>query len=174
MFPADGFLARFRPILELNAQNFDPTCGAGNSNSCFGFWNAGGSGSAGDIRGLRFGGQGAETDLYNYAPLNYLQIPQERFSVHAAASFEISDFAEAYMRGIFTQNDSETKLAPAPTGSPYLLQSIIDNPAIPPALLSLILNDPGSYQGGPTANIRINRNDLKRSVTAPQCATAKP
>ena len=137
-------------------ETIDPTCGASNANSCFGFWNAGGGGSAGDIRGFRFGGAGGQNDLYNYAPSNYLQIPQERFSVHAAASFEISDFAEAYMRGIFTHNDSETKLAPAPTGSIPVTVNI-DNPAIPPALLSLILNDPGSYQGGPTANIRINK-----------------
>ena len=118
----------------------DPLCGAGNANSCFGFWNNGGSGAAGDIRGLRFGGAGGVTDLYNYAPANYLQLPQERYNITAMASYEINDHIEAYMRGVFSETVVDSQLAPTPTGAiPVVIN--LDNPAIPADMLAIILAD---------------------------------
>ena len=135
-------------------ETFDPACGAGNVNSCFGFWNAGGAGAAGDIRGLRF--TGTQTDLYNYAPANYLQLPQERYNVTAVASYEINDHIEGYMRGVFSQVVVDSQLAPTPTGAiPVTIN--LDNPAIPADLLGLIVGDPGSNNGDGTANIRFHK-----------------
>ena len=134
-------------------QNFDPACGAANVNSCFGIFNNG-SGAAPDWRGLRF--TGTQTDLYNYAPANYLQLPQERYNITALASYEINDHIEAYMRGVFSNTVVDSQLAPTPTGAiPVTIN--IDNPAIPASVLALITGDPGSYSGGPTANIRFHK-----------------
>ena len=119
-------------------QAFDPACGAGNSNACFGIFNAGGAGSAADFRGLRF--SGTQTDLYNYAPANYLQLPQERYNITALASYEINDHIEAYMRGVFSENVVDSQLAPTPTGAiPVTIN--LDNPAIPADVLALITAD---------------------------------
>ncbi len=149
---------RFRGATSSNfniaPETIDPACGAGNSNSCSGFRNAGGSGAAGDIRGLRF--TGTQTDLYNYAPANYLQLPQERYNITAMASYEINDHIETYMRGVFSESVVDSQLAPTPTGAiPVTIN--IDNPAIPAALLAVITGDTGSYSGGPTANIRFHK-----------------
>ena len=149
---------RFRGATSSNfnvaPETIDPLCGVANANSCFGFWNAGGSGTAGSIRGLRF--TGTQTDLYNYAPDNYLQLPQERYNVTALSSYEINDYIELYMRGVFSHTVVDSQLAPTPTGAiPVTIN--IDNPAIPATLLPLITGDPGSYSGGPTANIRFHK-----------------
>ena len=149
---------RFRGATDNNfnvaPETIDPACGAGNANACIGFRNAGGSGAAGDIRGLR--ATGTQTDLYNYAPANYLQLPQERYNITALASYEINDHIEAYMRGVFSESVVDSQLAPTPTGAiPVVIN--VDNPAIPAALLALITGDPASYSGGATANIRFHK-----------------
>ena len=169
-----GVRFRGRTSSNFNSDPFtqDPLCGAGNSNSCFGFWNNGTSGAGGDIRGLRFGGSGTQTDLYNYAPANYLQLPQERYNITGIASYEINDHIEAYMRGVFSENVVDSQLAPTPTGAiPVTIN--LDNPAIPADLLAIITadvpvpDDPmtttvdeslaGSNNGDGTANIRFHK-----------------
>lgn len=135
-------------------ENFAPECGANNASACLGFRNAGGSGSAADIRGLRAAGN--ETDLYNYAPENYLQLPQERYNITALGSFEITDNMEAYMRGVFSESVVDSQLAPTPSGAIPVTVNL-DNPAIPADLLALIAGDPNSNNGDGTANIRVHK-----------------
>ncbi len=149
---------RFRGATSSNfniaPETIDPLCGAANVNSCSGFFNAGGAGASGIIRGMRQ--TGTQTDLYNYSPPLYLQLPQERYNMTALASYEINDHIEAYMRGVFSHTVVDSQLAPTPTGAiPVTIN--IDNPAIPAALLALITADTGSYTGGPTANIRFHK-----------------
>ena len=165
---------RFRGATSSNfniaPQTIDPACGAGNVNSCFGFRNAGGPGAAGDIRAIRF--TGTQTDLYNYAPANYLQLPQERYNITGLASYEINDHIEAYMRGVFSHTVVDSQLAPTPSGSiPVTIN--LDNPAIPADLLAIITADVavpdnpatttvdeslfGSNNGDGTANIRVQK-----------------
>lgn len=149
----------------------DPNCGAANQNSCFGFF-VPAAGSA--IRGLRFGGAGGVTDLYNYSPTNYLQLPQERYNISGFASFEINDHIELYARGIFSDNTVDQQLAPTPATPTILIN--LDNPAIPSDLLAIITNDPGSNNGDGTATIRISkrfeelgpRNSLRESTAFQQ------
>ncbi len=134
----------------------DPLCGVGNANLCFGFWNNGGSGAAGDIRGLRFGGASGVTDLYNFAPDNYLQLPLERYNITAVSSYEVNDHIEAYMRGVFSRTVVDRQLAPTATGAiPVVIN--LDNPAIPATLLAIIAGDPGSNNGDGTANIGFHK-----------------
>ncbi|WP_086733947.1 TonB-dependent receptor domain-containing protein [Erythrobacter colymbi] len=55
-------------------------------------------------------------DLYNFAPDNYLQLPQERYLIGAYGHYEFTDGIEAYSELSFVRNDVATELAPTPAG----------------------------------------------------------
>lgn len=68
-------------------------------------------------------------DQYNYAPVNYLQLPQERYSVYAGGTFEINDSVEVYARGIFAQSVVDSQLAATPVGGNFTVN--LDDPNLP-------------------------------------------
>ena len=82
---------------------------------------------------------GETNDFYNYAPVNYIQLPQTRFQANAMGHFEITEKIEVYGRMMFTQSKVPQQLAPTPIfqagtditsdGSPFL-------PAATQAILS--------------------------------------
>jgi outer membrane receptor protein involved in Fe transport len=76
-------------------------------------------------------------DQYNYAPTNYLQLPQERYSIYAGASYEISDNIEVYARGVFANSAVDQQLAPTPVGNVFDLN--LDNPNLHPTFLAALL-----------------------------------
>lgn len=53
-------------------------------------------------------------DMYNFAPDNYLVTPQERRSLFANASVDITADIRAYLRGVYNNRQSEQLLAPMP------------------------------------------------------------
>ncbi|GAA4051639.1 TonB-dependent receptor domain-containing protein [Parerythrobacter jejuensis] len=53
-------------------------------------------------------------DTYNYAPVNYLQIPQERYLMGGYADYEFSDGHEAYLEVSFVNNRVAQELAATP------------------------------------------------------------
>ncbi|WAT18128.1 TonB-dependent receptor [Aurantiacibacter sp. MUD11] len=53
-------------------------------------------------------------DTYNYAPVNYLQIPQERYLIGGYAEYEIFDGVEAYTEVSFVNNRVAQELAATP------------------------------------------------------------
>lgn len=55
-------------------------------------------------------------DLYNYAPDNYLQLPQERYLLGSFGRYEISDGIELYSELSFVRNKVAQELAPTPAG----------------------------------------------------------
>lgn len=57
------------------------------------------------------------TDAYNFAPVNYLQVPQERFTAYTRASYEISEAFKPYIEGQFINNRVANELAPTPIGN---------------------------------------------------------
>lgn len=57
---------------------------------------------------------GANTTRYNYAPVNYLQLPQERYSLAGFARYDITDTVELKLKSIFTSNVVPAELAPTP------------------------------------------------------------
>ena len=57
---------------------------------------------------------GDVNDFYNYAPVNFLQLPQERFTLGGTANYEFNDHAEVYIEGRFAQNTVASQLAPTP------------------------------------------------------------
>ena len=75
---------------------------------------------------------GDVNDFYNYAPVNFLQLPQERFTITSLGSYEINDHVEAYARGSFSQNRVDSELAPTPIFQTSTF-SLDGNPFISPA-----------------------------------------
>lgn len=69
-------------------------------------------------------------DFYNYAPVNYLQVPQKRTQATFTGNYELDDAAEVYGLGLFTSTETASQLAPTPIfqsgtevtldGSPFL------------------------------------------------------
>lgn len=93
---------------------------------------------------------------YNYAPTNYLQLPQERHMISGFATYEINNHVEMYARGIYSNNVVDSQLAPTPTGTLGVTINL-DNPLLSTALRDLIASDPTSNNGDGTADIRISR-----------------
>ena len=158
---ADGFIAggssnipgtRFRGATTSNfglntaaVQAFDGDCVG---NTCSGFF----VNEQGQVRGMRFGNP---NDTYNYAPSNYLQLPQERYNISAFATYEVNEHLELYGRGIYANNVVDSQLAPTPAG--VTLNVDLADPNIPAALLALMTNDAGTNNGDGTATIRTSR-----------------
>ncbi len=57
---------------------------------------------------------GDVNDFYNYAPVNFIQLPQERFTISTAGHYEINDHATIYAEGRFANNTVSSQLAPTP------------------------------------------------------------
>ena len=123
--------------------------GVDNDNNCLGFFIDGG------VRAMRFGGVDPENDLYNYAPTNYLQLPQERYNISAFSTYEVNRHLEFYGRGIYANNVVDSQLAPTPAG--VTLDVDLSDPNIPAELLALMVADPGTNNGDGTGTIRISR-----------------
>ena len=66
----------------------------------------------GDIR--EFITTGDNNDFYNYAPVNYIQLPQTRYQTTALGHFDVSDNATVYARAMFTSSRVPQQLAPTP------------------------------------------------------------
>ncbi len=105
-----------------NGAFFDTTPANGNGNAIFT--------PGGDIE--PFISSGDVNSFYNYAPVNFIQLPQERFTLTALGSYEVNDKVELYARGSFAQNRVDSQLAPTPIfqfseisidGNPFLTQN---------------------------------------------------
>jgi outer membrane receptor protein involved in Fe transport len=92
-------------------------------------------------------------DLYNFAPDNYLQLPQERYLIGGYGSYEITDGIEAYAEVSYVNSRVNQELAPTPGGINASLQinSPFFNPATQAALLAFQTNAaiPVSVNGAP-------------------------
>lgn len=58
-------------------------------------------------------------DLYNYAPVNYLMIPQERYLMGGYADYEFSDGHTAYTEVTYVNNRVQQELAATPVTGTY-------------------------------------------------------
>ena len=67
---------------------------------------------AGEIRPFVSGGD--VNDFYNYAPVNYIQLPQERYQASALGSYEINECAEVYGSAMYTYSNVPQQLAATP------------------------------------------------------------
>lgn len=73
--------------------------------------------------------QNRDGELYNYAPLNYFQRPDERYTAGVFAHYDITDQAEIYTELMFMDDRSVSQIAPSgaffitntiPCGNPLL------------------------------------------------------
>jgi len=69
-------------------------------------------------------------DLYNYQPVNYLQIPLTRYAVGAMGHYDFSQNIEGYFEASFIRNESSNNLAPVPAH--LYLEVNLDNPVLVP------------------------------------------
>ena len=87
---------------------------------------------------------------YNFAPVNYLQLPLERVSVFARAGFEFSEAAELYAQGLYADYTADSQLAPTATFFGVLMPPT--NPFIPPDLQLLL-----DSRAEPTADFELDK-----------------
>lgn len=88
-------------------------------------------------------------DRFNYAPDNFLQLPQERYSASAFAHFYITDEHRIYAETSFIRNDVPQELAPTPAFTTIEVNpnSAYFAPDVQQAFLnSGALNDDGNYE----------------------------
>jgi len=83
------------------------------------------------------------TDTYNFAPVNYVQTPQERYSVTSLASYELKPGLTAYAKGNFVNSQVVTQLAPTPIGNRTFRFTLDNNPFLT-AAAKTALNSLGS------------------------------
>ena len=92
---------------------------------------------------------GPNNDRYNYAPTNYLQLPQERYNIASFVNYEINEHAEVYARAFYTNSIVDSQLAPTPGGSQFVFTVQEDNPFLTGELRALF-----------DANSAINVGDI--------------
>jgi len=66
-------------------------------------------------------------DRFNYAPDNYIQLPQERYMMSGFAHYDLTDTTRAYAEFTFVHNEVPQELAPTPA----FLSSVVVNPDSP-------------------------------------------
>ena len=92
-------------------------------------------------------------DQYNFAPENYYQVPNERWTMGAFVNYEINSHATAYMELMYTRNNSEAQIAES---GDFAKGSLIpcNDPLLTAAEASLHLQ-PGEprAQGNPTIEL---------------------
>ena len=52
-------------------------------------------------------------DQYNFAPANYYQVPNERWTMGGFLNYEVNSHATAYMELMYTRNQSRAQIAPS-------------------------------------------------------------
>jgi outer membrane receptor protein involved in Fe transport len=85
----------------------------------------------------------AANDTYNFAPVNYVQTPQERFSVTSFANYEVKPGITAYAKGNFVSSRIVSQLAATPIGNRIFRFTLDNNPFLT-AAAKTALNSLGS------------------------------
>ncbi|MGH6967087.1 MAG: TonB-dependent receptor, partial [Phenylobacterium sp.] len=120
-----GNITAYATYINVNpvvAANFDYTACSLNSGVSFAAAGCGGSGTAFPARigpfrvdpagpGNTFRANSAN-DVYNFAPTNYLQRPDQRYGLGAFAHYEITPMFEAYSDVMFMEDNSTAQIAP--------------------------------------------------------------
>ncbi len=92
------------------------------------------------------GGLANSTSLYNFAPLNYYQRPDERYTAGLFANYEITDSIKPYMEFMFMDDRSIAQIAPS--GDFGNTQAInCDNPLMSAAQRAIICDNENLING---------------------------
>lgn len=113
---------------------------------------------------------------FNTGPLNYLQLPLERYSVYGAGRYKVNDNAEVYANALFTQYTADSELAASPAASGTGFRVPSTNPFIPADLRGLLssrmYSDPRPNADGTFPSAPARTVDLYRLITPPQGLTS--
>lgn len=93
-------------------------------------------------------------DRFNFAPFNYLQLPQERFIGTALAHYEINEHFEPFGRLSFAYNKVPTELAPTPVADAFDIN--LSNPFLSPAFRALLAPLDADPDFGPVGDGIVN------------------
>jgi outer membrane receptor protein involved in Fe transport len=77
-------------------------------------------------------------DRYNFQPVNYLQVPLERYTAGVLASYELSSGFELYLESTFADNSGQQELAPVPAFGFFFFTS--DNPIYAPETRAMLID----------------------------------
>ena len=102
----------------------------------------------------------AATDAYNFAPTNYLQVPQERYLIYGASHFEVNDYFKPYVEGQFINNRVDSQLAPTPIGN--TTPGVTDRGGLQMHVYSPFL--------APTAQAQLQAQDTDRTTATSRSA----
>jgi outer membrane receptor protein involved in Fe transport len=94
---------------------------------------------------------GGVGDRYNFAPANYQETPQERFTIAALGHFDLNDHVQPYAEAYYVNNETESQLAPTPMAFPSRALPLT-NPLLQPDVLALAATRPD-----PTAPLLMRR-----------------
>ena len=94
-------------------------------------------------------------DLYNYAPINYIQTPLTRYSGGVMASFKLNNDYEVYLESSFANNKSTLQFAEVPAFGFALVNT--DNPVLDPAQQQFFIDNFETAPGSGFAAIFVGR-----------------
>ena len=86
-------------------------------------------------------------DSFNFAPVNYLQLPQERIQFNTLADYEVTDKLSINASALYTSSEVPQQLAPTPIFEPRggtIQVSLDGNPFIDPSAQQTISDSLGS------------------------------
>jgi len=112
----------------------------------------------------------ASTDLYNFAPVNFIQQPFERTSFFFQGDYDLFDNVNAYMEARYVNRQSTQELAPNPL---FIIQNILDpavpldnDPALPlPGQFGVPSNNAFNPFGAPVTDLRRRVAESRRIFT---------
>lgn len=90
---------------------------------------------------------GDDNDFFNFAPDNYLQLPQERFQFNGMAHYDVTDSLTVRASGFMANNSVPQQLAPTPIFEPRGTTTTISldgNPFITPEAQQIISDGAGT------------------------------
>lgn len=116
---------------------------------------------------------GANTTRYNYAPVNYLQLPQERYNLAAFANYQLFDNTELKLRGTFASNVVAQELAPTPIFDTFAVS--LDSSALTPEAAAIFRSSIDATQASNDAALATAQAQLNfaQGLTAQELADAE-
>jgi outer membrane receptor protein involved in Fe transport len=100
-------------------------------------------------------------DLYNFAPLNYIQRPDIRYNAGEYSHYEISPALDLYSSFMFMDDHTEAQIAGSGSFYGDNVYTIPCNDPLLNATQANTLCGPGPYTAGQTASALIGRRDVE-------------
>jgi iron complex outermembrane receptor protein len=164
-------------INPVYASSYDYTACSLNSGVTFLKAGCGGSGTSYPTRfgnfivdpagpGNTFRARVPATDVYNFAPTNYLQRPDQRYGMGAFAHYDVNDHFQAYSELMFMEDNSTAQIAPggifaqSGPGPGGAFAVNCDNPLMSPQEANTICT-PAQIAAGTNVNLIVARRNTE-------------